>query len=277
MNIIGVVVRLSGVLVLLMTGMIMALSMRMFRGPQWFLSPVGAESRQMWMKAACLVLNIKTHRYGLAAKGPVFFAANHISWVDILVLGASTKCVFVAKQNVNQWPFIGYLAKLTGTVFVDRDNRRNSLGSMNDITDILRCGSSVVVFPEGTSSASTQVKPFYSLLFEAVVKSGSKVQAVAINYPNNMDEDSHVPFIGEQSFGPHLVNFLAVGKTVAEVYFCGQLRNNTEYTRKDYARLSHQQIFQILQYCESKNEMPEDEVETSFRIITETELEVGKP
>lgn len=276
MKIISVLLRLSAVLLLLLVGMAMSLAIRILQGPQWSLSPFGAGFRQWWMKAACVILNVKSDRYGLAAKGPVLIAANHISWVDIVVIGASTRCVFVAKQNVNQWPFIGTMARLSGTIFVDRDNPRNSMNSLNEVIEVLNSGSSVVVFPEGTSTATTQVKPFYSLLFEAAVQSGCNVQAVALNYPNNMNEGSHVPFIGDQSFGPHLVSFLTAGKTVAEVYFCGQLKQDPKLNRKDYANLSHHQVSQILNYCEDKNELADDEVETSFRILYETELELGR-
>lgn len=116
---------------------------------------------------------------------PVLFAANHVSYTDVTVLGAVIPGSFIAKAEVADWPFFGWLAKLQRSVFVDRQMRNTAL-HRDAIGKRLASGDALILFPEGTSGDGNRVLPFKSALFEAAQRpKGSSpviVQPVSLAY-----------------------------------------------------------------------------------------------
>ena len=120
-----------------------------------------------------------------SAARPTLFVANHVSWVDIIILSAALDVSFIAKREVKSWPLFGWLAQLQRTVFVAR-NPRKVTQERDDIARRLAAGDDLVLFAEGTSSPGTGVLPFKSALF-AVAHAGPEtrgltVQPVSISY-----------------------------------------------------------------------------------------------
>ena len=107
-----------------------------------------------------------------------YLVSNHISWLDVLVIGSIRPVCFLAKSEISQWPLIGYLARRAGTLFIKRGQGVQS--ATRAVTDCLRHGHSVVVFPEGTTSDGSQVKPFYPRLFSVVENHETMVQPLAL-------------------------------------------------------------------------------------------------
>lgn len=108
-----------------------------------------------------------TIRDSLAVKNgerPIIFVANHSSWLDIAVAGGILPTVFVAKQQIADWPVIGTLARLGRTIFVSRQ-RNNTGRELQAMTDRLNNGDNLILFPEGTSTDGTHVLPFMSSFF----------------------------------------------------------------------------------------------------------------
>ena len=258
-------IRATGVVLMILMGIVAAFCLQIAVGKDWHFSRTGLKIRQGWMQILVIVLNLDIKRYGRASSKPTLIASNHISWIDILVIGASTPCAFVAKQNVQAWPLIGNLAQMAGTVFVDRENRRNAMDSMSSITRFLEKGCSVVVFPEGTTSVGAEVQTFHRLLFEAAVRGKYNTQAAALYYPGNMQDTSVVPFVDEDAFGPHLIGLLAAGKIRAEIYFCGKIVHNEEITRKELAETTQKQIEHVLQHREVQHSQQADNTLVSFQ------------
>jgi 1-acyl-sn-glycerol-3-phosphate acyltransferase len=118
-------------------------------------------------RRCCRILGFRTRVIGRpTAERPVLFAANHISYTDITVLGSVIPGSFIAKAEVADWPFFGWLAKLQRSVFVDR--RVRSAATQRDaISDRLAAGDALILFPEGTSGDGNRVLPFKSALFAA--------------------------------------------------------------------------------------------------------------
>ena len=138
--------------------------------------------------------------------------ANHTSWLDIFVLNAVQTVYFVSKTEVANWPFIGQLAKITGTVFIDR-NPRSALDHRNLFVTRLQSGHRLLFFPEGTSTDGQQVLEFKSTLFAAFFKTSLKehsfVQAVSIFYHAPRGEDLRFyGWWGDMSFGKHMLQTL---------------------------------------------------------------------
>jgi len=114
--------------------------------------------------------------------GPVLRAANHVSWLDILVLQATYPSRFVAKAEVRQWPLMGRLASNAGTLFISRESPRDALRVVHQMAEFLKAGEVLTIFPEGTTSNGQQVLPFHANLFQAAVSADAPVLPVALQF-----------------------------------------------------------------------------------------------
>jgi 1-acyl-sn-glycerol-3-phosphate acyltransferase len=171
-----------------------------------------------WYRGLLSVLGVNVRVSGRPCHDSVLWVSNHISWLDIVLLGACRPLTFVAKAEVGTWPLVGSLAKGTGTLLV----RRGDLASSRLIADrmiwLLRQGHAVALFPEGTSSTGAAVLRFHARLFGPAVRVGARVQAVAIRYYGAGRD--HVPFVGDDDFLPHLWRLLGERRIAAELTFC---------------------------------------------------------
>ncbi|MDX1754439.1 MAG: lysophospholipid acyltransferase family protein [Marinobacter sp.] len=152
-------------------------------------------------------LGIQVQQQGQAARGPVLFISNHISWSDIPVLGGTAPLRFLSKAEVGQWPVIGWLAHQAGTLFIQRRSGK-SARSREEIANTLRQGQSVLVFPEGTTTAGLTVLPFHQRLLWAAADAGVNIQPISIGYLRDGQPDHLAPFIGDDDFQSHLTRLL---------------------------------------------------------------------
>lgn len=113
-------------------------------------------------------------------KGPVLLVSNHVSWLDIPALHAVCHCRFVAKADVARWPVVGALASGTGTMYVSRESRRDVLRVVHRMTEALRNGEILAVFPEATTGDGSDVLPFHSSLIQAAIAADAPVQPVRL-------------------------------------------------------------------------------------------------
>ncbi len=128
------------------------------------------------------------------ANGPALMVANHISWLDILVIHAARHCRFVSKSDIRHWPLVGMLATGAGTLYIERTSRRDALRMVKDMADAMRNGDVVAVFPEGTTSDGRALLPFHANLIQAAIQADAPVQAMSLKF---MDAQT-----GETSFAP---------------------------------------------------------------------------
>ena len=138
---------------------------------------------RIWHACACFIFGLKIDVRGdVYRDGQVMFMANHLSYLDIPVLGNLLSAAFVAKQDVQDWALFGSLSKLQQTVFISRD-RVAAKHVQQQLDERLARGQSLIVFPEGTSTDGRDVRDFKSSLFSLVVKStvaGLRVQPVTL-------------------------------------------------------------------------------------------------
>ena len=161
----------------------------------------------------------------------VLFVSNHVSWVDILVIGSIAPVAFVAKREVADWPLVGITARLQRTVFVDRTRRHQTSQAIDEIVKRLIGGTSVVLFAEGTSSDGNRVLPFRSALVGAVKEAsthaerGILIQPMSIGYtgqhgiPMGRQHRPLVAWYGDLDFMPHIKAFIARGAVDAVVSY----------------------------------------------------------
>jgi lyso-ornithine lipid O-acyltransferase len=162
----------------------------------------------LWSRASCRILGIEVSVTGGACGG--FTASNHVSYVDILVLGSLNPSVFVSKLEVMSWPVLGWLARLGATVFVNRNSRRGSVKALDKAEAVLDSGVSLVVFPEGTSSDGSAVGSFRGMFFDIPARKAAPVIPVSIMYAEAKDAYGTYPvaWYTDMSLLPHLWELL---------------------------------------------------------------------
>lgn len=188
----------------------------------WRRGQVTKAERAEWLHASCARiakrLSLAPEIFG-AMDGAGLTVSNHLTYLDILVYGAVRPFVFVAKSEVRRWPLLGTLARVGGTIFVDRDRNLQVANAGRQIEQVLKDGLAVLLFPEGTSSDGREVLPFRSPLFEPAIRTGSSVTAAAIRYHAADGIESEVTYCGEMVFLPHLFRTLCVRDLAAEIRF----------------------------------------------------------
>ena len=133
--------------------------------------------------------------------GNVLVVANHISWLDIFVLNAVHPVRFVAKSELTQWPVIGQMIRGAGTVFIERERRRDTHRVNEQMARVLQAGDVVAIFPEGTTTDGRDMLPFKSSLLQPIVEARGHVQPVAIRYRTDGGALSVAPaYVGDTSF-----------------------------------------------------------------------------
>jgi len=168
------------------------------------------------------VLGIRLEVRGEAPRPPFFLVANHLSYVDILVLHSCLNCLFLAKSEVGSWPVIGFLARSTGTLFVERGRKTDLLRVIRETQRRMDGGFGVVVFPEGTSTDGSAVLPFKASLFEVPASTGQAVQCASISYitpPSAPPARLAVCWWGGMTFGRHFLELLTLPPFRALVSF----------------------------------------------------------
>jgi len=132
------------------------------------LSPEQTEARvQGWSMQLLALWGIHLKVLGQpAVSGPMLLVANHISWLDIVVMHAARHCRFVSKSDVKAWPLIGALATGCDTLFIERTNRRDAMRMVRDMTQALQNGDVLAIFPEGTTSDGLTLLPFHANLIQ---------------------------------------------------------------------------------------------------------------
>ena len=198
-----------------------------------------------WHRTAARLLGLKVETRGLpATERPLLIVANHVSWLDIVVLGSLMPLSFVAKAEVASWPVFGFLARMQRTVFVDRTRRTATRGVAEDIATRLRRGDPMVLFAEGTSSNGGEVLPFRSALLgaarHALTGDGlpALVQPVSIAYtrrnglPLGRRGRAGVAWYGDMEIGSHLWGVVTDGAIDAVVSFGEPIAYGPDSDRK---------------------------------------------
>lgn len=165
----------------------------------------------VWARAVARVIGLAAHVRGELGSGPCLLVANHLSYVDVVLLAALRPCTFVAKSEVASWPVLGFLARTMGTLFVARANKRDLPRTRAQMERALAAGRTVVLFPEGTSTSGTTVRPFHSALLAPAVELGVAVHPATLRYRTPRGEgpaEGTVCWWGEMTFAAHLLELL---------------------------------------------------------------------
>ena len=136
-----------------------------------------------WAGKLLRLLGIGVVSHGTFRPGAALLVANHVSWLDILALHAvCPQAHFVSKADVRHWPLLGWLVGAVGTLFIERERKRDALRVVHQVADALRAGRTVAVFPEGTTGDGRALLPFHANLLQAAIATATPVQPVLLRY-----------------------------------------------------------------------------------------------
>jgi len=161
------------------------------------------------------VLGIKIETNSIISTKGNLFVCNHISYIDIVVIAACFPTLFITSVEVQKKIFLGTLAKFGGSIFVERRKKSKVLIDIDKISEILKEGHNIVLFPEGTSSKGDFVLPFKGALFMAAINQNIDIIPICCQYESYND----VAYYGDHLFFKHLIKFFSVSTLKAKLTF----------------------------------------------------------
>lgn len=200
---------------------------------------------ERWAQGLLRKLGVELDVAGAAPRGgPILIVSNHISWLDIVVLHAACYCRFVSKSAVRHWPLIGTLATGAGTLYVERESRRDAMRVVHRMVDALRAGDVLAIFPEGTTGEGLSVLPFHANLLQAAITADSPVQPVALQFLEGAQASRAVAYVGDDSLIGSIWRTLCAEGLRAVVVF-GEPQHAAGRDRRAWARDLRETILAI--------------------------------
>jgi len=200
----------------------------------------------LWASRTLAALGVGIDAQGKPREGPVLLTANHVSWLDILAIDAVQPVRFVSKADVRRWPVLGWMIGCGGTLFIERERKRDAMRVVHQVAQALRSGETVAVFPEGTTSDGTSLLPFHANLLQAAISTETPVQAVALRYRDAFQPFSQaVAYLGETTLAQSLwMVAMAQGLRVSVVMLDAQGTRHLD--RRALAQRLRVQIAEVL-------------------------------
>ena len=141
------------------------------------------ERIRWWSRKMLAVLGIAFEHHGTPAEGGSLLAANHVSWLDIMAIHAIVpRARFVSKADVKAWPLVARLVDSAGTLYLERERKRDALRVVHAVAAALSAGEVVAIFPEGTTSTGHGLLPFHANLLQAAITTATVVQPIVLRY-----------------------------------------------------------------------------------------------
>ncbi|MPT47279.1 MAG: 1-acyl-sn-glycerol-3-phosphate acyltransferase [Sphingobium sp.] len=143
-----------------------------------------------FLALAARSLGVRVRTSCIPRKQDIFFVANHLSWLDILALGGATGTAFIAKDDMEKWPVVGWLSKLNDTIFVSRANRADVREQIKTLRAALEKHKPLALFPEGTTGDGEHILPFKPALLAGLMPPprALDIQPVYIDYGSALDD-----------------------------------------------------------------------------------------
>lgn len=178
--------------------------------------------KESWLNTFSKILNLHITQEGVLPEAGSFLASNHVSWLDIVVIGRFLPAYFVAKSDISAWPVIGFLAKQAGTLFIRRGDKKHIRDINEKMIWLLKQDSNIIAFPEGTTTNGDEVLGFHASLFQPAVLTKALVQPIALEYHGIAKQQA--PFVGDDAFVDHLFKMLMLDKIEVTISFLPVIR-----------------------------------------------------
>jgi 1-acyl-sn-glycerol-3-phosphate acyltransferase len=222
--------------------------------PSWQTIP------RIFHKIGCIFLGLRVKVIGKPATGrPTLVTSNHISWTDIVAIGSVADITFVAKSEVRDWFFVGFMASLQRTIFVDRNRRTDARRTSSEMGRHMAAGNAVLLFAEGQSDIGTHVLPFRSALIgaaqHAMMEAGATdvlIQPLTIAYthlqglPVSRNERSLIAWIKSKTVLQNIREILGGGVKDVTIAFGTPRPLEPGADRKQVAKAAEQEVRRML-------------------------------
>lgn len=216
---------------------------------QFFSKKISMKIVQTFHKLLLWVLNINVKVFGKKNPNnmPTLYVSNHLSYLDIPVLGSTLNGRFIAKNEISHWPFAGYLSRVGNTIFINR-NLKFLKKNKSIISDHISSGDNIILFPEGTTSDGMRVLKFKSSLLYSLDQKNIIIQPIVINYksingmPLNRWLKPIIAWYGDMDLKPHIINIFKLFSIKAKITFLTPLNGSDFTDRKDMTSTLHHVI-----------------------------------
>jgi 1-acyl-sn-glycerol-3-phosphate acyltransferase len=213
----------------------------------------GRGAAPWFQRLACAALGVEVKVHGRPAGGRRLIVANHVSWLDVVVLGSVEPMTFLAKKEIGGPALGGRLARLQGIIFVDRGRRRCIPAVNAEMARAMVKGEPVVLFAEATTGDGNRILPFRSSHFEAIREAATAagaatIQPVFLDYsrvvglPVSRRDRPLFAWYGDTTFMPHFRRFVALGPTRCDVHYGAPIPVSAETGRKILARRTEAEV-----------------------------------
>lgn len=185
-----------------------------------------AQTRR-WSRKLLSILSVSTRETNAPEKlhERCMLVLNHISWLDIFVIDARSPATFIAKSEIRDWPFAGWLSTLVGTLYIERGRPSAARKASAAIVAALERGVLIAVFPEGTTTFGRSLEPFHAALFQPALDAAATVQPVALRYLDAAGRHADAAgYVGETSFLESVWTIVSTRHIVAELNFLAPIR-----------------------------------------------------
>lgn len=181
----------------------------------------------LFHRGSCWIFSMRCHIYGKVSEAqPTLYLCNHVSYLDVFVLGSSTPGYFIAKSEVAGWPILGWLAKLQNTLFFERKSRKVK-EQLKVMSDHFNKKGNLILFPEGTSTEGEHVEPFKSSLLQSIEGASEPVtiQPVTLAYTHYKNQPmtrlirDHYAWYATMPFASHFFSALGMAKSDVSIIF----------------------------------------------------------
>ncbi len=194
-----------------------------------------------WCKRLLKIFNIQVVTHGhlpppYKTAGNIMFVANHISWIDIHALNSIIPTRFIAKSDIQSWPVFGYLAKKSNVLFISREKRQDAARVAHATNRSLLDGDTLCLFPEGTTTDGTKVKPFKSSIIQGAIHANAVIYPIAFRYPHkDGSSNTEIAYADETTLIESILQVLQQKKVVVELHFLAPI-STSELTEADKNR-----------------------------------------
>jgi 1-acyl-sn-glycerol-3-phosphate acyltransferase len=215
-----------------------------------FVFPMSGRPRRQvlirrWSERLLRIMRVEARVQGLppaGLPGNMLIVANHISWLDIFVLNTVQPARFIAKAELKRWPLVGLLIAGCGTLFIERERRRDAHRVNDDARNVLAAGDTIAIFPEGTTTDGTTLLPFHGSLLQPVIDAQGHLQPIAIRYLHRDGTYNNAPaYVGDTSFLSSFWRVLGERAMVVELILVPALAAHARH-RRELSREAEQTI-----------------------------------
>lgn len=209
-----------------------------------------------WLGLTARVFGVRIKSYGTALPEKTLFISNHISWLDILIIGHLVPVHFLSKEEVKTMPVFGWLATRAGTLYIKRGNKRSATDSSSEITAALNLKHNSLIFAEGTTTDG-HIKKFHSRMMQSAIDAHAMVQPVAIFYPRRNAETGKIEvnpstlFLNSTTIGESFDLITRSPVIDVEVHFLKPI-DSTGTTRDEIAQHAFDEVVEAIKKIKTR-------------------------